>query len=640
MPKLTIDVEGQIATYLDAINKADVRTKRFVRDLESSFRSSMAVAAKAFAAAFSAHAIAGAFKDGVAEMSSLADAAQKTGASVEELSSVLDTLRPYGTTLSDITGIATRLAQSMQEASKGSGRAAEAFAALGIATQDTRGNLRPVMEVLDDVSRKLAGYADGTNKVALAQALLGRRGADTLPVLRNLADAHRQAASVTTEQAAAAERFNQRLGELNREFSVFRNGIVSDILPALSDFIVQLNEGREAAGGFWAAVWQFGTDSTNIASNVEKYSKRIDELRERLERLDEMGRRGGLSDFQSRGLAEARARLEKDLAQATRALEYYRRRQIDQKAKGAWDDLAFDYPDRKPEAPPAAGSQTTERISEGQRYIDTLRRQVALVGDLTEAERLRNLQAAGLLKFDSAAQRQRAEALAAEIDGAKRRETIAADQLELASLIATAEQRNADQIRETVARYEDLADPVRVYRREIERINELVAEHGLSAEAAAAAAAQAWDRTIGATRSVASSIEDAKSAASDFGYAFQSAFESAAIEGRKLSDVINGLIKDLARAGLRQLITEPLLKGATSWLAGSLQTAGGSGVDLSLPQLDLPTGKSLGGLTLSVVNHIDSRTDQAAVARAVEQGVNQSVARVVDMRRRGSLALD
>jgi hypothetical protein len=56
-------------------------------------------------------------------------------------------------------------------------------------------------------------------------------------------------------------------------------------------------------------------------------------------------------------------------------------------------------------------------------------------------------------------------------------------------------------------------------------------------------------------------------AARDLGFTFASAFEDAAVEGRRFSDILDGLQRDILRILTRKLVTEPL-SGAVTGLLG------------------------------------------------------------------------
>jgi len=70
-------------------------------------------------------------------------------------------------------------------------------------------------------------------------------------------------------------------------------------------------------------------------------------------------------------------------------------------------------------------------------------------------------------------------------------------------------------------------------------------------------------------------------AARDLGLTFASAFEDAVVEGRRLSDVLRGLERDILRILTRKLVTEPLA-GAVSSLVGDGQALLGDVIGASL----------------------------------------------------------
>lgn len=63
-------------------------------------------------------------------------------------------------------------------------------------------------------------------------------------------------------------------------------------------------------------------------------------------------------------------------------------------------------------------------------------------------------------------------------------------------------------------------------------------------------------------------MRDLNNAARDLGFTFASAFEDAAVEGRRFSDVLDGLQRDLLRILTRKLVTEPL-SGTLTGLLGT-----------------------------------------------------------------------
>lgn len=85
------------------------------------------------------------------------------------------------------------------------------------------------------------------------------------------------------------------------------------------------------------------------------------------------------------------------------------------------------------------------------------------------------------------------------------------------------------------------------------------------------------DATI-ALANVAAEQKKVDKTTQELGFTFQSAFEDAIVEGKKLREVMQGLLKDILRIAVRRSITEPLgnlLGGIFSPIFGGGQAAGG-----------------------------------------------------------------
>ncbi len=80
--------------------------------------------------------------------------------------------------------------------------------------------------------------------------------------------------------------------------------------------------------------------------------------------------------------------------------------------------------------------------------------------------------------------------------------------------------------------------------------------------------AGAAERTDQALSQQLGTIRKLDGAARDLGFTFASSFEDAVVEGRNLSDVLQGLERDILRILTRKLVTEPLA-GAVTGLIGS-----------------------------------------------------------------------
>lgn len=132
------------------------------------------------------------------------------------------------------------------------------------------------------------------------------------------------------------------------------------------------------------------------------------------------------------------------------------------------------------------------------------------------------------------------------------------------------ERRNA-----MVKTYQDIADPARRYREEVQMVNALEAQALLTGEEAFAVRSKLYDDMDRATGEVNEKLREQRSIGEELGLTFSSAFEDAILRGRELSDVFAGLAEDVARIAIRKSITEPL--GEAVAAAFSSNSGGGGG---------------------------------------------------------------
>lgn len=133
--------------------------------------------------------------------------------------------------------------------------------------------------------------------------------------------------------------------------------------------------------------------------------------------------------------------------------------------------------------------------------------------------------------------------------------------------------------------------------------------------------------------------DDANDAARSLGLTFQSAFEDAILEGAKFREVLDGIIKDIARLVLRKSLTEPFVNLLTSWFTAG----GGGGANPNMAPASLPPktaaaapGGAIGASRTSVqvnnyFNGQQSTADVGLIQRRVQEaalsGVQQAMKR-------------
>lgn len=168
---------------------------------------------------------------------------QETGLTTEQLSGLKVLAAETGTSFDEFTRLIDKLPSTMQQAATGTGKAAEAFAAMGIRVTGANGQLLPMGQVLDEVSAKLSSYADGTNKTALETDIFGAKiGASLLPMLNELGQIGIQGAIAQSDNlnqtwtgasAEAAEQYEQDMGRAKLAVEGITDSLVRHLLPAL-----------------------------------------------------------------------------------------------------------------------------------------------------------------------------------------------------------------------------------------------------------------------------------------------------------------------------------------------------------------------------------------------------------------------
>jgi hypothetical protein len=155
----------------------------------------------------------------------------------------------YAAELSGVS--AEALSSSLNLLNKNIATSEKDFAKLGISVRDASGNLRNADSVLYDIADKFAEVDDGSGKSAAAMELLGRGGAQLVPLLNagakgleEMADEASRLGIVFTDEAGrAAEMFNDNLTRLKK----VKEGIVTQVTTEMLPAMVGLSDSLAAA---------------------------------------------------------------------------------------------------------------------------------------------------------------------------------------------------------------------------------------------------------------------------------------------------------------------------------------------------------------------------------------------------------
>jgi lambda family phage tail tape measure protein len=239
LASLVVSLEANVARFESDLNKAEFMAKKAMDTIGNVSETAMKAvkgAVMAMAAAYTFDAFADGIKGAIESAGELDQMAKKTGATVEALSGLKSAAKLSGTSLEEVGGGLQKLSKAMFEAAGGSQKQSDLFKSLGVEVTDSSGKLRDSGEVMLDLAKKLDSMDSSTQAVATAQMLLGKRGAQLLPFMQDLADIGELNAKVTSEMAAEADLYEKNLVRLEGRKKSLYNTIASALLPVMRDF--------------------------------------------------------------------------------------------------------------------------------------------------------------------------------------------------------------------------------------------------------------------------------------------------------------------------------------------------------------------------------------------------------------------
>src|ERR1039458_9815074 len=158
-----------------------------------------------------------AFDSYIKKATDLKDASEKTGVSVENLSKIQFAAGLSGKNLDSVTSAMGILSKSMAGTGKEAAAASQALTFLGLSAKDDAGNTKDLNTMYGEIAVKLNEYSDGAGKNALARALMGKAGADQIPIMKELIELGAIDASLTTAQVDAAKAYRIEVALLNQK---------------------------------------------------------------------------------------------------------------------------------------------------------------------------------------------------------------------------------------------------------------------------------------------------------------------------------------------------------------------------------------------------------------------------------------
>lgn len=212
-------------------------------------------------------AFVGMIKGSIDAAEALNDLSIKTGMTVERLSALVEIGRTTDTSADTIAAATNRLAKSLAGVDDESKGAGAALAALGLDIESFK-QLK-ADDQLVELAKAMGKFEDGTGKSAVAMTLLGKSGADLLPFLKDLASANELVATTTTEQAQAADQFNDGVTLLMGQLVALQRVAANSLLPTLLQMLQVVTELTALLGAVDGAAEATGGQLAGMSTSAQ-----------------------------------------------------------------------------------------------------------------------------------------------------------------------------------------------------------------------------------------------------------------------------------------------------------------------------------------------------------------------------------
>jgi len=241
---IIVDLLMRTGSFETDTARAEKRLKAFQKQAEATGKAiGIALAAGATLAVV-------AFEKLLAAAGDFKDLEEQTGASAEALASLSVIAAVAGTSVADLAGLMNKLTKNLSGVDDESKAAGAALSALGIPIEKFK-DLDPVGQV-DALAAAFNGFADGSEKTAVAMALFGKNGAQMLTVFKELEASGGRQVILTQQQIELADEYSDRQKRLTAQIRAYAEAAVVDVLPALNDLT---RAAKEVAAEF------FGVDA-------------------------------------------------------------------------------------------------------------------------------------------------------------------------------------------------------------------------------------------------------------------------------------------------------------------------------------------------------------------------------------------
>ena len=209
-------------------------------------------------------------KESVDAGSAMLDMSSRTGVAIEDLSRMSYVAKQIGASSENLEMLMKNLAIRMDDNAQKGDKANDAFTRLGISVLDANGKMKPVTQIMLEISDKMAGVEDSTTKTGIAVDLFGARAGTQLMEMLSLGSegmknymdrADQLGITMSTTQAQAADKLGDSMADVQAAVAGLARSVAEVLIPALQplienviDIIKKIKEWREQHPALFEAI--------------------------------------------------------------------------------------------------------------------------------------------------------------------------------------------------------------------------------------------------------------------------------------------------------------------------------------------------------------------------------------------------
>lgn len=257
--KISIVLAALTGSFETDMTRASKTAQKRMKEIEATAKKVGQAVGVALTAAATASAVA--VKAAIDRADELSKTSQKIGITTESLSTLSYAAELADVELGALQAGLSRLTVAQGEAADGNEELANLFNALGVSFENADGTLRDTGDTFRDVAKALERIPDGATKTKAAIELMGRSGANLIPLTKGLEEAEQRARDLGLELSTVAgkdaEEFNDRLTDAKLLVTSLATAVAVELLPDLNRLVGTFQEGAEK-----------GADFKNTASDI------------------------------------------------------------------------------------------------------------------------------------------------------------------------------------------------------------------------------------------------------------------------------------------------------------------------------------------------------------------------------------